>query len=388
MTYSPKYRAGLISGIVASVLISCAGPLFAQNVADAARQERERKEHAGRHSAHVYTNEDLKRKHILTPEDQERVLEARRNAASPAYDANNNSATPNAPAEVAGAIPGQPNVPGAPVISLLPFTLPIPQAFGEFAPALSAPYFAARHLAVPVAPRVRYAHPMLEDSLILELADSQTLPAAPDFSATLAGPVVNTVHVSAPVAPAVAPAIAPVMAPVVEPVLAPAVAPVEAPAPAVVAAPASHLDTTPLARHAAPPMHADTTRLAPREVTAPVIAQSTVRVERGDSLWKIAGRLLGNGARWHEIASLNPEISDPNVIHVGDSIRIGSREESLDAKRFIVRPGDTLSSVAQARFGNAHAFTCIANANPNLRSADVIFAGQSLVIPDSCPIVR
>ncbi len=75
-----KNRTGIISGIVATVLLSCAGPCFAQNVADAAKQERVRKEHTAHRANHVYTNDDLKRKHILVPEDQERALEARRNA--------------------------------------------------------------------------------------------------------------------------------------------------------------------------------------------------------------------------------------------------------------------------------------------------------------------
>ena len=188
MKFTSKNRAGIISGIVASVLLSCAGPCFAQNVADAAKHERERKQHSARRSNHVYTNDDLKRKHILLPEDQERALEARRNSTSPAYNADNNSATPDSPAGVLGDVPGQPAINGAPVISLLPFSLPQPQAFGEFMPALSAPSFAARHLALPAAPRVRRAHPMLDDLLIMnirgDIEKNKALPAAPEFPAT------------------------------------------------------------------------------------------------------------------------------------------------------------------------------------------------------------
>src|SRR5215467_3840118 len=39
-----------------------------QSVAEAARQERARKENRQKKSKHVYTAEDLKRDHILTPE--------------------------------------------------------------------------------------------------------------------------------------------------------------------------------------------------------------------------------------------------------------------------------------------------------------------------------
>jgi nucleoid-associated protein YgaU len=341
MKFTTKNRAGLVSGVVAAVLLSCAGPCFAQNVADAAKLERERKQHSAHRANHVYTNDDLKRKHILVPEDQERALEARRNSASPAYDANNNSATPDSTASADGTAPVQPSINGAPAISLLPFSLPQAQAFGEFAPALSSPYFAARNFRAPAAPRVRRAHPMLDDSLIIDLQKNQSLPAPPEFPA---GP---------------------------EPMPTPSDAThFAAPAHAHVSA-AAHAT---IAGHAATPL---------------ATATSTVRVQRGDSLWKLAEQHLGNGARWHELAQLNPEISDPNVIHVGDAIRLAPQaQESQSAKRFIVRPGDTLSSLAQAEFGNARAFPCIASANPNLRTADLIFPGQALVLPDSCPIVR
>jgi len=148
------------------------------------------------------------------------------------------------------------------------------------------------------------------------------------------------------------------------------------------------------APHAAAP--ADTTRplhsaAAPANAqphfVATAIAENTIRVQRGDSLWKLAQQHLGNGTRWHEIAALNPEIADPNVIQIGEELRIAS-PETLAAKRFIVQPGDTLSSVALNQFGNARAFTCIASANPNLHDANLIFAGQSLILPDNCPIVR
>src|SRR4029077_10161943 len=68
------------------LLFSCA--LFfttechAQDVADAAKQERARKESQQKKSRHVYTEEDLKRAQILTPEDRAQV-EARKNQEKP-----------------------------------------------------------------------------------------------------------------------------------------------------------------------------------------------------------------------------------------------------------------------------------------------------------------
>ncbi|HKV61252.1 MAG TPA: LysM peptidoglycan-binding domain-containing protein [Candidatus Acidoferrum sp.] len=66
------------SGIL---IISCTifgySQCYAQDVADAARQEQARKQNQQKKSKHVYTDEDLKRAQILTPEDRAEV-EARK----------------------------------------------------------------------------------------------------------------------------------------------------------------------------------------------------------------------------------------------------------------------------------------------------------------------
>ncbi|WP_417721597.1 peptidoglycan-binding protein LysM [Salipiger sp.] len=46
-------------------------------------------------------------------------------------------------------------------------------------------------------------------------------------------------------------------------------------------------------------------------------------VEKGDSLWKIAEKTLGNGARYQEIFEANkPMLSDPDKIYPGQVLRI------------------------------------------------------------------
>ena len=79
-----KGRGTLLFGIAGLLLagLLCAGGLQAQEVAEAARQERERKAAAAKTPHHVYTEEDLKRVQILTPEDQAKVA-ARKNDATP-----------------------------------------------------------------------------------------------------------------------------------------------------------------------------------------------------------------------------------------------------------------------------------------------------------------
>jgi len=66
------------SGIL---IISCTifgyAQCYAQDVAEAARQEKARKENQQKKTKHVYTDEDLKKAQILTPEDRE-VVEAKK----------------------------------------------------------------------------------------------------------------------------------------------------------------------------------------------------------------------------------------------------------------------------------------------------------------------
>jgi len=58
----------------------------AQDVADAARQERDQKQSKQKKSKHVYTEQDLKRAQILTPEDRAQVEAKKNQPASPSAE--------------------------------------------------------------------------------------------------------------------------------------------------------------------------------------------------------------------------------------------------------------------------------------------------------------
>jgi LysM repeat protein len=50
-------------------------------------------------------------------------------------------------------------------------------------------------------------------------------------------------------------------------------------------------------------------------------AQRTYTVKRGDTLWDIAARLLGNGNKWHSIADLNG-VRDPKKLQIGQVLKL------------------------------------------------------------------
>jgi nucleoid-associated protein YgaU len=54
------------------------------------------------------------------------------------------------------------------------------------------------------------------------------------------------------------------------------------------------------------------------------------------------------------------------------------------ATEFTVRSGDTLSQIAQSQLGHASYAACIVRSNPSIRDANLIYAGQVLVLPARC----
>src|ERR1700682_987167 len=87
-----RSRQRLHSGAIlfAACAIAAGAPVWAQDVAEAARQAQARKHQQTKHKKHVYTEEDLKRARILTREDQELLAAKKRDSVVPGAEATAN----------------------------------------------------------------------------------------------------------------------------------------------------------------------------------------------------------------------------------------------------------------------------------------------------------
>ncbi len=131
---------------------------------------------------------------------------------------------------------------------------------------------------------------------------------------------------------------------------------------------------------------------------------STVTVMRLDSLWSIAERVLGDGDRWPEIAALNEGrvMHDGTTFMAADHIRPGwtllvpgatgldhGGDMPADHAAYQVKPGDSLSSIAEEELGDALAYPKLFEASTNieqpggthLTDPDLIQPGWTIAIP-------
>jgi nucleoid-associated protein YgaU len=116
-----------------------------------------------------------------------------------------------------------------------------------------------------------------------------------------------------------------------------------------------------------------------------LLSGTRMRVQPGDTLWRLAKEHLGRGTDWLLLAAINPQVTDPTRLRVGAWVRLPDKAPALQAvKRIRVARGDSLWKLAKAQFGNGEAWSCIAKANPQLQNPDLIFPTQTVTLPASC----
>ncbi len=159
--------------------------------------------------------------------------------------------------------------------------------------------------------------------------------------------------------------------------------------------PTTDLDVTPLA---------DTTSSAVVSAAAtkqdpppPVAGGPLITTVRGDSLWHLARKHLGNGLRWKEIADLNTDrvqhdgarlrLDDP-TLPVGWVLQLPADATNVPTStadgmtEVTVRPGDTLSGLAATYTGDAARWNTLADATKSVTQPD----GQHLSDPNQLQV--
>jgi LysM repeat protein len=375
-----------------------------QDVAEAAREERARKD-AQKKSEHVYTDEDLRRAKILTPEDEARAAANRQPQIPPIEEQAQAPAASNGDiaqlplGDIARRYRDAKRAAQTPDPFHLPFDEPV-----FAAPVISAPNLAApRPSFSPVHPNFLPARPHSAVAPVLPspapsngLDPSISLPklGRPTISYSPAHPNLAPVHPDSVVAPAI-PSPAPLRR--VDPFtrrLAPtAPSSVSRPAPVI-----PRPKPAPAIEPSAPKSNsvAATTPAAPQPNVASAFAplstaiehspsRHIVTVQPGDSLWKLAQQNLGRGSRWQELLAANPDIVDPSRLAAGTEIVLPSDITGMKSDvKVTVQPGDTLSKIARVTYGHGAAWRCIAQANPEIADVNRIYAGQQLLLPFSC----
>jgi nucleoid-associated protein YgaU len=338
----PLLRRGMALGILLLAMLGAAPARAQDDVAEAARQARERKTAQQNSPHHVYTDEDLKRAKILTPEDASRALTSRTVPATPEKPQVEIGKTEQKPEQIQ--------------------TQPSTQEQNQETPSLGEvarkyrQEKEARH-AEEAAKRnepSRYPLELPKESLAVSKAAVVGPLSAPMGS--LRG---DELHLARRPAPNLPPGVGSFRMSPFTPRLA----------------------VVPVAPHATAPLATLVASLQRKQVQA------------GDSWWKLAHLYLGDGSRWAELLRVNPGLSqDPRRLRAGTYVFVPQNARARAAPpgtQVTVRKGDTLWSLAREQLGCGGAWPALAAANPEITNVNQLQIGAKLRIPDGtgevCP---
>ncbi len=360
--------------ILCALSLCAARSANAQDMAEAARQEKARKAAQQKPPAHVYTNEDLQRSQILTPEDRAPIEARKKNVTPPPADENSPAIAPSQDTQQAtsseslGEIARRLRAEKAARQAERARKLPQPDPF-----KLDLPHDAV--LARPKPP----ARPLIAPSTVPSSSPRIVKPSV-NSGAVKRDPFSRAIISAAPRNVITVPALKPV-------------APASPARPTAGAVPA-----------VAPPIVVPPATIHPSPVNSNHRPDS-VRVQTGDSLWNLSRQYLGKGSRWQEWLNRNPGIGDPRRLQPGAVLLVPLAEAAVatapadspssllpnempPATMISVQSGDSLWRIAAAHLGSGADWPCLAQANPDLSDVSLIYPGQTLVLPASCTAAK
>ncbi|MBS42873.1 MAG: peptidoglycan-binding protein [Nocardioides sp.] len=167
------------------------------------------------------------------------------------------------------------------------------------------------------------------------------------------------------------------------------------------AAPATRLPVTHVA-HEAPAVNPQTSPAASPVTSAPDTTQGhradppRIVTDKGDTLWGLAEKHLGDGFRWQEIADLNQgrgmaegrTFNNPRSIEPGWELLLPADATNLPGDQapeseHVVAPGETLTGITEEATGSSDNWQALYEANKDVIGSDpdLIHPGQVLVLP-------
>jgi LysM repeat protein len=343
---SCDWRKAILVGLflVSSSAIRTRG----QDAAEAARQEKAQKAAEHNVPGHVYTEEDLKRKAILTSDDQARVEARKRQQTGASTEQNAKQAPDDANpqneslGEIARRYRQKKSAREAELAAekkFIPFPYAIPSdsladPHPEVAP-VARNVAGAEIISQPVAPARRHSPFVGGVGTHGRVSPFQPRPFSGASPAPPAGLVVVPDALYRPTVHSVA----------AEPV---------------------------------------TEKSVPS--TPSIQGMKRVEVQKGQSWWRLAEFYLRNGARWPELRTLNADARGPKeLLMLGSTVLVPEAIKApvnLHPGVVKVQKGDSLWSLAREHLGQGGAWNCLAIANPRIFNYTRLAIGTVLDLPE------
>lgn len=123
-------------------------------------------------------------------------------------------------------------------------------------------------------------------------------------------------------------------------------------------------------------------QVTPAPQTPPAATHKYV-VKRGDTLWGIAGRTMGDPVLWQALYAANRTvIARPRLIYPGQTLLIPAAPATRQRGKHVVKRGDSLWEIAEEAYGDPLRWKDIYQANRNIiKRPSLIHPGQILTLP-------